>query len=92
MMNLTLVERVFVREKTEMYWLLTLTNEVMWTECNAHLLTFADAPKPRSWPVTVDAGSLEEIIPDLEKAEEERRREEEKLKKLYAYLKRSLMI
>lgn len=61
-------------------WLLTLTNEVMWTECDAHLLTFADAPKPRSWPVTVDAGSLEEIIPDLEKAEEERRREEEKLK------------
>lgn len=61
-------------------WLLILINEVMWIECNIYLLIFVDVFKFRSWFVIVDVGFLEEIIFDLEKVEEERRYEEEKLR------------
>lgn len=53
--------------------LLSRINKIIWTECDAHLVTFTNESTPLSWPVTVDARSLSEIIPDLEKAEDERK-------------------
>ena len=68
-------------------WSLSKTKENLWTDCSAHLLTFAEVPEVRLWPVAVNAEHLEEILPELEAAErerlraEERCREEEKKKK-----------
>ena len=55
------------------------TNEIMWSDCNAHLLTFSDVSEEKYWPIKVNAEDLEEKLPQLEKAEQ-RLREEEKLK------------
>ena len=52
----------------------------MWSDCNAHLLTFSDVSEEKYWPIEVNAEDLEEKLPQLEKAEEQRLREEEKLK------------
>ena len=68
-------------------WSLSKTKENLWTDCSAHLLTFAEVPEVRLWPVAVNAKHLEEILLELEAAERERLhaearcREEEKEKK-----------
>ena len=68
-------------------WSLAKTKEILWIECNSHLLTFHEVPEVRLWPVSVNAEHLENILPELEIAErerllaEERRKEEEKKKK-----------
>lgn len=63
------------------------TKETLWTECSAHLLTFAKEAEVRIWPVAVNAERPEEILLELGAAErerlcaEERCREEDKKKK-----------
>ena len=61
-------------------WLLSQTNEILWSECKTHLLTFGKVEGVRQWPLEVDAEVLENLLPQLEKEEEESRRDEEKLK------------
>ena len=61
-------------------WLLSQTNEIMWWDCNAHLLTLSDVSEEKCWPIEVNAEDPEEKLFQLEKAEEKRLREEEKLK------------
>ena len=62
-------------------WLLSKTNEILWSECKTHLITFKVSGASQ-WPLGVDAEVLETLLPQLEKEEEESRREEEKLKAL----------
>ena len=59
--------------------LLEKTTDIMWAECQAYLMSFPvpDA-KTRAWPLTVDGEALEKILPQLEKAEQERMLQEEK--------------
>lgn len=56
-------------------WLLSQTNEIMWSDCNAHLQTFSDVSEEKYWPIEVNAEDLEAKLPQLEKAEEQRLRE-----------------
>lgn len=53
--------------------LLEKTTDIMWAECQAYLMSFPvpDA-KRRAWPLTVDGEALVKILPQLEKAEQER--------------------
>ena len=62
-------------------WLLSETSEVMWSECNTHLVTFNDPLERRNCPLEVNAEALEAMLPQLEKAEEERLQKEEVFKK-----------
>ena len=62
-------------------WLLSKTNEILWSECKTHLITFKVSGASQ-WPLEVDVEVLETLLPQLEKEEEESRREEEKLKTL----------
>ena len=60
-------------------WLLSKTNEILWSECKTHLITFKVSGASQ-WPLEVDAEVLENLLPQLEKEEEKSRREDEKLK------------
>lgn len=62
-------------------WLLTETTDVMWSECNTHLVTFNGPLERRDCPLEVNAEALEALLPLLEKADEERLQKEETLKK-----------
>ena len=69
-------------------WLLSETTEVMWSECNTHLVTFHDPSERRDCALEVNAEAVEAMLPQLEKAEEERRQKEETLKKQEAERKK----
>ena len=62
-------------------WLLTETTEIMWSECNTQLVTFNGPLERRDCPLEVNAEALEALLPQLEKADEERLQKEETLKK-----------
>ena len=49
-------------------WSLSKTKENLWTDCSAHLLTFAEVPEVRLWPVALNTKHLEEILPELERS------------------------
>ena len=51
-------------------WLLSKTNEILWSECKTHLITFK-VSEASQWPLEVDAEVLENLLPQLEKEEEE---------------------
>ena len=53
-------------------WLLSETTEVMWSNCNTHLVTFHG-------PLDVNAGALKALLPHLQQAEDERIQKEETL-------------
>ena len=53
-------------------WLLLETTEVKWSECNTHLVTFHDPSERRDCPLEVNVEAIEAMLPQLEKAEEER--------------------
>lgn len=57
-----------------------MVNEILWNECKTHLVTFEKVLGVRQWPLEVDAEVLENLLPQLEKEEEESRRDEEKVK------------
>lgn len=40
-------------------WLLLQTNEIVWSDCNAHLLTFNDVSEEKDWPIEVNTDALE---------------------------------
>ena len=69
-------------------WLLSETTEVMWSKCNTHLVTFHDPSERRDCALEVNAEAVEAMLPQLEKAEEERRQKEETLKKQEAERKK----
>ena len=61
--------------------LLEKTNDIMWAECYAYLMSFpVPNAKTRAWPLTVDGEALKKILPQLEEAEQERAQQEEKAK------------
>ena len=69
-------------------WVLSETTEVMWSDCNTHLVTFNDPLERRDCPLEVNAEAVEVLLPQLEKAEEERLQKEETLKKQEAERKK----
>ena len=60
----------------------------MWSECNTLLVTFNVLLERRSCHLEVNAEALEALLPQLEKAEEERLQKEETLKKQEAERKK----
>jgi len=52
----------------------------MWSKCNTLLVTFSGLSERRNCPLEVNAEGLEALLPQLEKAEEERLQKEETLK------------
>lgn len=69
-------------------WLLTETTEIMWSECSTHLVTFNGPLERRDCSLEVNAEAFEALLPQPEKAEEERLQKEEKLKKQEAERKK----
>lgn len=66
------------------------TTEVMWSECDTHIVTFNGPLEIRECPLEleVNAEALEALLPQLEKAEEERLQKEATLKKQEAERKK----
>ena len=81
-----MIQKAFFAQPEGGKWSLSKTKETLWTECCAHLLTFAKEAEVRIWPVAVNAERPEEILLELGAAErerlcaEERCREEDKKK------------
>ena len=75
-------------KKENRKWPLSETTDVMWSECNSHLVTFNDSSERRDLPLEVNAEALEAALSQLEKAEEEQLQKEESLKKQQAERKR----
>ena len=69
-------------------WLLSETTEVMWNDCNTHLVTFNGPSERRNFPLEVNAEALEAFLPQLKKAEDERLQKEKTLKQQAAERKK----
>ena len=58
-------------KKGNRMWLLSETTEVMWSNCNTHLVTFHGPLQRRNCPLDVNAEALKALLPHLQQAEDE---------------------